>query len=127
MVDKTFINPTRDQVLAVKDFPDDQPLSMLNLLKYKAVTADGISGKEQYKNYMKAASPFIEQSKGKVIYFGNTLHTFIGPNESEWDKVLIVQYPNKNHFLGMLKTEGYPSHLRTAALEDSRLIVCTGI
>ena len=127
MSNNTFINPTQDQILVVNNFPDDQSLCMLNLLKYKTKTADGISGKEQYKIYMKEASPFIEKSKGKVIYYGNALQNFIGPDESEWDKVLIIQYPTKNNFLEMLQMENYPTHLRAAALEDSRLIICTGI
>ncbi|NJL13574.1 MAG: hypothetical protein HC913_11590 [Microscillaceae bacterium] len=36
--------------------------------------------------------------------------------------MVLVEYPSKEHFLEMIKNPAYPSHLRTAALQDSRLI-----
>ena len=98
---------------------------MLNLLKFKEhVSETGLSGKEQYQEYMKAAAPFIQSSGAKLSYLGNTLHSIIGPAENEWDKVLLVEYPSKEAFLNMVMDPEYPAQLRTLALSDSRLILC---
>jgi len=48
----------------------------------------------------------------------------IGPQELEWDKILIVEYAKKSDFINMITTEGYPAEMRKSAIEDSRLIFC---
>ena len=117
------IDPTRDQFKAIATSNIEGKLSMLNLLKFKAKAGD-ISGKEQYKLYMAAATPFFEKVNAKVVFYGKPIASFIGPTEAEWDKVLIVEYADKSDFIKMLTAEGYPSEMRAKALEDSRLIVC---
>ncbi len=125
MTIEKYLNTTREQFKAFAQLPIDTPLQMLNLLKFKAtVTETGRSGKEQYKTYMKAASPFFQQSKGKIIFYGNPKFTLIGPAELEWDKVLIVEYATKADFINMITNPDYPSELRSLALTDSRLIFC---
>ena len=48
------INP--DQVSDFVESASNQPVVMLNLVKYKALVPDkGISGKEAYKEYMRQA------------------------------------------------------------------------
>ncbi len=121
-----YIHPQKSQFAAIQSLPDNQPLSMLNLLKFKRLELDEVDGKAAYKTYMKAAMPFIKAASATVIYYGKSLETFIGPeNELEWDEILIVTYPTKHHFLNMLSHKDYPHHLRTAAIKDSRLVVCT--
>jgi uncharacterized protein (DUF1330 family) len=97
---------------------------MINLLKFKEAVDDStVTGVEKYAEYMKAVMPFFMKSEGRIIYEGKTLFSLIGPDE-EWDKILIVEYPSKSHFINMITTKGYPAELRAAALEDSRLILC---
>lgn len=122
-----FLDLTREQFKSFMALPIDTPLQMLNLLKFKDhVLETGITGKEQYKNYMMATTPFFESSKAKVVFFGTPQFTLIGPQDTlEWDKVLIVEYPTKKDFVNMILTEGYPSEMRKLAIEDSRLIFCT--
>ena len=123
-----YLDPNSNQVKTIAALPAGQPLVMLNLLKYKElVEENGLTGKEQYKVYMKAVTPFLAKSKGEFLYNGPCLAIFIGPEEGlEWDKVLLVKYPDKDHFLEMIADPDYPSALRTIALADSRLIVCRG-
>ena len=114
-----FIDPTSEQF---RDFAKSSvtgKVMMLNLLKFKK---DG--GEQQYQKYMAATTPFMQKTNAKVIFYGKPTFSFIGPTELEWDKVLIVEYANKADFLNMITAEGYPAAMRTAALEDSRLIVC---
>lgn len=50
---------TKDQFKAFMAMPIDTPLQMLNLLKFKEkVEETGVSGRAQYKVYMKATTPF---------------------------------------------------------------------
>ena len=48
----------------------------------------------------------------------------IAPDTEEWDETVLVQYPSREAFLGMIESEAYLaiSPHRTAALLDSRLI-----
>ena len=46
------IRPNRDQFLALLEAPDEGPVVMLNLLKFKPRSSDGAStGGEEYKKY----------------------------------------------------------------------------
>lgn len=119
-----YLNPTKEQIKKLYESEYDGPVYMLNLLKYKD-DVDGKSGKEVYKTYMHAATPFIEKSSGEVIFYGNPIASIIGPIENEWHKVLIVKYPTKEHFLNMIREEDYPHQIRSRALENSRLICMT--
>jgi len=122
---KKYLDLTKEQYKVFMAIPIDVPLQMLNLLKFKEkVEGTDISGVERYKEYMKATVPFFEKSNAKITFFGNAKFTLIGPQELEWDKVLIVEYAHKNDFIKMISTEGYPSEMRKSAVEDSRLIFC---
>jgi len=119
-----YISATKEQSIALATIPDEQPMQMLNLLKFKEITETDISGFEQYKLYMKAAAPFFEEANARVLFYGSAELSVIGPSELEWDKVLIVSYPSKKDFFKMATHPDYPTALRDAALEDSRLIFC---
>lgn len=120
-----YLDLTREQYKAFMEMPIDVPLQMLNLLKFKKKVDDAdISGADRYKEYMKATVPFFQKSNAKINFFGDAKFTLIGPEELEWDKVLIVEYASKNDFVKMITTEGYPSEMRKSAIEDSRLIFC---
>ncbi len=118
------INP--EQFKEFAQLPANSPVVMLNLLKFKdMVPENGLTGEECYKEYMKAASPFFAQADAEVLYLGKPKAILIGPLEEElWDKILLVKYKTITSFLGMIKSDGYPAHLRAIALEDSRLIYC---
>jgi len=118
-----YIGATGLQMKSIFTKEIDGPIQMLNLLKFKN-EVNGKSGEEQYKEYMKAAMPFFESSGAKIIYFGRSILSVIGPDEVEWDKILLVEYPNKQNFMDMAMAEGYPTQLRDDALEDSRLVLC---
>ena len=109
--------------------PTDKPLQMLNLLKFKKqVEGTNLTGEQQYDKYMKAALPFIKDSNAKILYYGKANLALIGPQgELEWDKIIIVEYPTKEHFANMATQKDYPAAMRIAALEDSRLIFCTAV
>ena len=123
---QNYLDATREQFMAFLQLPVDKPLHMLNLLKFKdQVEEAGISGKEQYEIYIKAATPHIEKAGAKVIYYGIPQFTLIGPEEETlWDELLIVEYANKEVFVNMVTAKDYPADLRKMALADSRLVFC---
>lgn len=119
----SYLNPSRKQIEELKNLKVDGPIQMINLLKYKSkVEGTDLTGEEQYAEYGKAAAPFLQESGAKFVYSRKFLASVIGPEALEWDKMLIVEYPNKESFFKMLKSPGYPSALRDKALADSRLI-----
>lgn len=125
MTVQTYLNTTHEQFKVFAQLPIDKPLHMLNLLKFKKkVEETGMTGEEQYKIYMKAAAPFFQDTNAKITFYGIPQFMLIGPNELEWNKILIVEYATKADFINMITNKDYPSHLRTLALADSRLIFC---
>ncbi|MDG1422381.1 MAG: hypothetical protein P8M14_07185 [Flavobacteriaceae bacterium] len=110
----------------LQEFPEEQPVFMLNYLNYKETVAEtGKTGKETYADYLKAAVPFFNTLDAEIIFKGSPLATIIGPSdESLWDEVLIVRYANKNEFMKLMAMKDYPRALRSLALSDSRLILC---
>jgi len=126
MKKESFLEINETQFKAFVQLPLDTPVVMLNLLKFKdAVLETGLSGEASYTQYMKAASPFFAKANAEVLYMGKPQATLIGPeDENLWDKILLVKYQTISDFLSMVRAEGYPSHLRSQALEDSRLIHC---
>lgn len=122
----TYLDGTKEQFQQFMAMPIEGSLKMLNLLKFKSqIDHSNKSGAEHYQNYLKAAQPFFAISGAKIIFYGNPQLMLIGPSELEWDKVLIVEYPNREAFLSMVMNKDYPSHIRKEALEDSRLIYCS--
>lgn len=122
---ETYLDATPDQFKAFMELPIDQPLKMLNLLKFKdQVEGTDKSGAEVYKEYMIAANPFFEKTNAKIVFMGNPQFTLIGPAALRWDKVLIVEYATRQDFVSMVTDKDYPAPIRKRALEDSRLIFC---
>jgi uncharacterized protein (DUF1330 family) len=91
------------------------------------VNGEDITGRQAYQRYAKALEPIIMRVGGRPIWRGQARFVLIGPPDERWDEVILVAYPSRNAFQQMLATSGYKAcaGLRTAALEDSRLIAAT--
>lgn len=128
------VNPTSEQAEKfAHSVPDDKPIVMLNLLKFRDV-ADygasgprGLTGKEAYLRYSKAVLPLMFEVGGQPLWMGNARANLIAPEGESWDQVVLAHYPSRAAFLRMVRSAAYQavSHHRTAALEDSRLIETT--
>jgi len=113
-----------------RDVPDGQPIVLINLLRYRqqtTVNGEDITGRQAYERYAKALEPIIMVVGGRPIWRGQARFVLIGPPDERWDEVILVAYPSRNAFQQMLATPEYRewADLRTAALEDSRLIAAT--
>lgn len=132
------IDPTANQVRGLRDTGSHGPVVMLNLLKFKEV-ADyddageaPCSGVEAYARYQHAFTVTVGAiSQAQVLYDGPVEQVFIGmagSPEADWDKVLIVRYPTRQHFLAMMADPDYRLALRHryAGLARTVLLQCAG-
>ena len=122
------IRPNKDQIIELINAPDEGPVVMLNLLKFKE-RADGgsSSGGAEYSKYGDAAIEMIEKRGGKVLWTGRAEQILIGDPTEGWDAVLLVQYPSRKTFIEMTSTKGYDEahEHREAGLERTIVIACT--
>lgn len=80
--------------------PDDGPVVMLNLLKFKSE-----GGEEAYGRYASAVGKMVAELGGKVLYAGQAMELLTG--EERWDAIAIIQYPSRKVFLKMISTPEY--------------------
>ncbi len=92
------------------------PVVMLNLLRFRP---DG--GRARYGEYAAAVGPLLKELGGRLLFAGDGAPALIG--SGSWDLVLLVEYPSRKAFLGMIGSERYReiAHLRTEALSASEL------
>ena len=96
---------------------DDGPVVMLNLI---ALQPDG--GFERYGLYGEAVAPILERIGAAVLFSGAGGAALIGSGQ-KWDLVLLVEYPSRAAFLGMIGSPEYQAiaHLRSEAITASEL------
>lgn len=114
------------------EVPHGQEVVMLNLLKFRELAAyaggqgeAGATGRKAYSIYSREIQPVLARVGGRPIWLGAAKSAFIAPPDETWDEVLLVSYPSVEAFVGMVTAADYQAITfhRTAALEDSRLIV----
>jgi hypothetical protein len=127
------IDPTADQVRALRDAGPEGPIVMLNLLKFRDRAAypegsgfEPCSGAQAYARYQHAFTVAVgDTSRAEVILDGPVGMTFIGDAVAQqWDKCLVVRYPSRQHFLAMMADATYRAALvhRYAGLERTLLL-----
>ena len=127
------IEPTSQQLQQLAAAADDRtPIAMINLLRYRdraaypsGADAAPCSGREAYQRYGAGVTPILAEAGGRILWFGSARQTVIGPEGEQWDDAILVQYPSRKAFLGMVSRPDYQRVAihRTAALSDSRLIL----
>ncbi len=123
-----YVNPERDQFEAFKALPRDEPVMMINFVKFRerAEYEDGreCSGAEAYAAYGRDSAPVFQRVGGEIIWRGKPEVMLIGPSEKHWDAAFIARYPTAGAFLEMVTDPDYREAVkhRTAGVLDSRLI-----
>src|SRR5258708_34192313 len=65
------IRPNKDQFVELMEAPDEGPVTMLNLLKFKAdADGTGASGAAEYAKYGDAAVQMVGARGGKWLWMG---------------------------------------------------------
>ena len=107
---------------------------MLNLLRFRDIAdysenpelmpSEPISGAEAYQRYIDQTLPFLKESGGDVVFLGNGGKYLIGPQEEQWDLVMLIRQNSLSDFMAFASNQEYLTGMghRIAALEDSRLL-----
>ncbi len=112
--------PTSEQIAALAARPADQPVFMVNLLKFAQP-----GGVERYQQYGREVAPHLERVGASLRWAGAAPAMVIGDgDEPWWDVILVVEYPSPSAFLEMVRDPGYQQvhEHRAAALERGDLI-----
>ena len=117
------IRPNKEQFIELMNAPDEGPVVMLNLLKFKSG-----GGSKEYGKYGRSAVDMVEARGGKVLWMGRVDQTLIGDvDEQDWDAIALVQYPSRKAFVEMTSTKEYEAahEHRESGLERTVLLACT--
>jgi uncharacterized protein (DUF1330 family) len=109
---------------------DSEPIVLINLLRYRPradVPGEQLTGREAYERYTRAVAPLLMAVGARPIWRARGRFVLIGPAGERWDEVILVAYPSRGACERLLNLPGFRAcaDLRTAALEDSRLIVAS--
>jgi uncharacterized protein (DUF1330 family) len=121
------IDPTPAQVRRLVSGADWKPIVMVKLLRFRDRAAGddaGVSGVEAYGRYAAAVAPLIERVGGRLLVAAACEESVIGPDESEWDLVVLVEYPSRAAFVAMATSPEYAeiAARRASALENPAAI-----
>lgn len=114
------LEPTAEQFAALAERPADEPVVMVNLLKFKPS-----GGLESYAQYGREVAPHLQRVGGTVRYAGTAPTFVIGDGETPWwDAILVVEYPSPQAFIDMVSTLEYAEvhEHRVAGLDRGDLI-----
>ncbi len=128
-----YIDPSRANFEAFKALPRDEPIHMLNLLRYREQAnypaghehaGKSWSGRRAYEEYGKTSGPIFRRVGGQIVWRGAFECTVTGPDDMRWDEGFVASYPDSGAFFEMIKDPDYQLAVanRTAALTDSRLV-----
>ncbi len=131
MIVTNSITPSENQMKMLMDFPDDKPIRMVNLLKFKTIAQyedqrkSDLTGEEAYAIYSSEVIEHLAKVGGKITFSGKVKGLLLGKVEQLWDAVAIAEYPSKTAMIAMFTSQDYLlSHLhRTAGLEGQLNII----
>ncbi len=117
--------PTPEQIRELAKGGHDQPIYMVNLLKFKekAEYEDGretdLSGQEAYGIYGMEVAGHLAKVGSKPVIGGQVTGLRLGVVEELWDVVAIAMYPNRKAMLTMVMDPAYQKSAehRAAGLE----------
>jgi len=129
-MDDGFVDADTDALDQMMQGDPDEPVVMLNLLKYRETALDGAgvdgqTGEAAYREYGRLFAELQPRFGGEPIWMGRGGLSVIG--DDDWDIVILVRYPTRRQFVDMLTDADYQAiaPVRAAALADSRLLETT--
>lgn len=111
------INPTGQGLKSFLEAAPDEPVVMLNLLRFR----DG--GRDSYEQYLAHFAEHAGDVGGQVLYYGDGATALVAEDGQAWDAVLLVSYPTRRAFSEMVRSPRYQegTHLRDEALVEAVL------
>jgi len=129
------IEPSEAQLQAFLAGPEDGPIVMINLLRWReraaypeGSDASPCTGQEAYGRYSAGVLPLLAGVGGRIVWNGLVRNALIAPEGEAWDQAILVEYPSRQAFIEMTTSAAYRAIAihRSAALADSRLIATSG-
>lgn len=111
------INPTGKGLKAFLEAAPDEPVVMLNLLRFRE------GGRESYEKYLAMFGRYAAEVGAEVLYYGDGDTALVAEPGQDWDAVLLVRYPSRRAFSDMVRNPAYQegTHLRDDALVEAVL------
>ena len=133
MVGEHHVDPERRAFEAFKALPREEPVEMLNLLRFRdqaeyprdhPCAAEELSGAEAYRRYSAESGPVFQRVGGSILWSARPQLVLIGPADERWDAAFVARYPSAGAFLAMVPDRAYRRAVvhRQAAVATSRLI-----
>ena len=122
--------PTPEQIQALLAGPQDRPVVMLNLLRFKdrATEPDeGVTGEQAYQRYADEMTRFVASRGGRVIWSGRVDGQVIGDGADGFSMAALVEYPSRKAFVEIATSPDvakFGVH-RAAGLEGQWLLATT--
>ena len=124
--------PEPAQFQKLMEGPQDTPVVMLNLLRFKAAADgrnEGMSGAESYMKYGQEMRKFVESKGGRFIWTGRVDSMLIGESDVDFEVVALVEYPSRKAFVE-IATSDHVARIgedRKLGLEGQWLIATTEV
>jgi len=129
-----YVNPSRENFDAYKALPRDEPVQLLNMIRYRQQAAypeghelagAGWSGAQAFDEYLRRLLPMLAAMGAGMAWEGQFQGVITGPAAFEWDRVFVMGFPTAATFLALVTDPAYKADVvvhRTAAVQDSRLV-----
>jgi uncharacterized protein (DUF1330 family) len=124
------VYPTPEQFTSLVSGPDEGPVVMLNLLRFKPAADaphESLTGQQAYALYAEKMIPFVVSKGGRFIWSGRIERTVIGDSGEFFQMAALVEYPSRKAFVE-IATDPYVLEIgkyRAAGLEGQWLIATT--
>ncbi len=125
------IYPTPDQVQKLIAGPQDGPVVMINLLRFKSQAdgpGKGMSGEEAYRHYGTKMREFVESKGGRFIWIGRIDSQVIGEGGEGFHAAALVEYRSRKAFLEIASDPYVQKEIgasRAAGLKSQWLLAAT--
>lgn len=128
--------PTRDQWRAILEWPEDQPICLINFFKYRAQAdyppeapeyGNALTGEEAFGKYTAVSMPTLDKVGGTFAHVGLSQGMFVGGAE-DWDFIAVVSYPGPGPVMALYTDPDYLQAFRhrTAGLARQKVYVSAG-
>jgi hypothetical protein len=94
---------------SLRDFPDEGPVAMLNLVKFRERSLHGNgSGRDACRRCTEQVGDRLEQLGGQVLWASLVEHPVLDEGgDIEWDWSVLVRYPSWAAFIEMVTHPDY--------------------
>jgi len=122
--------PTQEKIQTLLGGPADQPVVMLNLLRFKdraSAPDEGLTGQEAYQRYADDMVRFVESKGGRVIWSGRVDSQVIGDGAEGFHMAALMEYPSRKAFVEIATSQEVAAlgvH-RSAGLDGQWLLATT--